>query len=313
MSLSKVARENDIAEVLRRNQNGEKLRSLATLYDLDEGMLRGRKKGAKDARTAQIGAQKLSPLQEAVLANYLLEEEAAGRGLSRRDIREIAQEILDPESEDITIGKNWPSRFLERNPDIKLKPSTPIEAARAKEATPERIRRFSTDLETQIEEKNVPPDRIYNMDEHGLTEGKTKAGKVFGDAFSRRSFVSQSDNRTWVSVLEAANAVGRRIKPCVVFTGINFQQQWFPENPPDWAYDCSATGWSNARICEKRLKEVFIPETRPSRVDSWRILVLDGFDGHISPRFRFRAAFHRIQLVYLNPPPIHLISRSRLT
>ncbi|KAJ3453624.1 hypothetical protein MRS44_017871 [Fusarium solani] len=213
MSLSKVARENDIAEVLIRNENGEPLRPLARQYHLHEGMLRGREKGSRDARTAQIRTQKLSPLQEKVLANYLLEEEAAGRGLSRRDIREIAQEIYDPESEDITIGKTWPDRFLERNPDIKLKPSTPIEAARAKEAAPERIQCFSSDLEREIEEKNVPPDPIYNVDEHGLTEGKTKAGKVFGDALTRRSFVSQSDNRTWVSVLETANAVGRRTKP----------------------------------------------------------------------------------------------------
>jgi hypothetical protein len=69
-----------------------------------------------------------------------------------------------------------------------------------------------------MQEKNVPNDLTFNLDEQGLTEGKTKTGKVIGDALCRRSIVSESDNCTWVSILECINAIGRRLPPCVVFT-----------------------------------------------------------------------------------------------
>lgn len=240
------------------------------------------------------------------MAKYLIEEEDAGRALSRRDLRDMAQEIIDPRCEDTCVGQHWPSRFLRRNRDVKMKNTIPIEATRTNEATPERIRRFFIALAQEIDKKAVPPERIYNIDEHSLTEGKTKAGKVIGNSLTRRAIVAESDNRTWVLVIEAVSAVGRRLKPVVIFSGINLQEQWFPETIPDWGFDCSATGWANARICEKWLREVFHPLTKPSRSDLWRILVLDGFTGHISPRFRYRAAFHRIQLIYLQPHSSHL-------
>lgn len=115
------------------------------------------------------------------------------------------------------------------------------------------------------------------MDEHGITEGATKAGKVVGTELTRRSMVSENDCREWVSIIEAVNARERRLKPCVVFTGNNLQGQWFPEAFPDWPYDCTQTGFANGQICEKWLKEVFLPSTKPKDPTSWRILITPYF------------------------------------
>ncbi|KAF4332004.1 hypothetical protein FBEOM_14208 [Fusarium beomiforme] len=144
------------------------------------------------------------------------------------------------------------------------------------------------------------------MDEHGLQEGLTKSGLVLGDALTKRAIVTESDYHNWVSILEAGNAEGRRLRPTVVFTGDCLQEQWFPERFPYWGYDVSETGWANQAVCLKWLRETFLPSTKPKNPLHWRLLIVDGFAGHISVQFRFMALFHKVQILYLPPHSSHV-------
>lgn len=139
-----------------------------------------------------------------------------------------------------------------------------------------------------------------------MREGFTKSGKVIGTSLTNRALTIENDNRNWVSVLEGISVIGSHTTPCVVFAGNSVQAQWFPAHFPDWKFDYSMTGWANSRVCDKWLHLVFEPETRPEIVHDWRILVVDGFSGHISPRFRFRAEFNRIKVLYLPPHTSHI-------
>ncbi|GKU09088.1 unnamed protein product, partial [Fusarium langsethiae] len=187
-----------------------------------------------------------------------------------------------------------------------MKPSTPLEAARSKSTTPEIIRRFYEILAATARKLKVSRDRMHNMDEHGMEEGHTKSGRVLGSSLSRRAIVTASDNRNWSSVIESGNAEGRILTPTMIFQGKSLQKQWFPEDIPNWGFDCSESGWANARICLKWLREIFLPETRPKDITNWRILLVDGFSGHISPQFRFLALQNRVQVIYLPPHSSHI-------
>jgi 4-hydroxybenzoate polyprenyltransferase len=213
--------------------------------------------------------------------------------------------IAHPDEEAAPASKRWVYRFLQRNPEVKMKPSTSLEATHPKETTPEAIRRFYADLGDAVYSLSVGSDRVYNMDEHGLYEGLTKSGKVIGDSITRRSIITESDNRNWVSTLESGNAQGRRLRLTVAFGGNWLQEQWFYKDFPSWGYDVSETGWANQRVCEKWPRETFLPETKPSDITLWRILLVDGFYGHIPPRFRFMALFYRVQVIYLPPHSLH--------
>ncbi|RFN45154.1 hypothetical protein FIE12Z_10606 [Fusarium flagelliforme] len=214
--------------------------------------------------------------QEKDLVNFLLPEEAAGRGLSQHKIRQVVTEIINPESDDITVGNNWALRFAKRHKELNSMYTTYIEATRSIYATPGTLRPFYGTLSQQMKELDVPPARLHNMDEHGMREGYTKSGKMIGTSLTHRALTSECDNRNWVSVLESISAIGRRTTPTVVFGGNSLQGQWFQEAFPDWKYDYSVSGWATGRNPE-----------------DWRILVLDGFYGHITPKFRFRAEFNR--------------------
>lgn len=248
----------------------------------------------------------LSSEQEKDLINFLLQEEAAGRGLSQHKIRQVVTKIINPESDNMTVGKNWVLRFAKRHKELNSKYTTYIEATRSIYATPETLRPFYGTLSQQMKELDVPPARLHNMDEHGMREGYTKSGKIIGTSLTHRAFTSESDIRNWVSVLESISAIGRRTTPTVVFGGNSLQGQWFQEAFPDWKYDYSVSGWATGRVCDKWLKLVFLPETNSQNPEEWRILVLDGFYGHITPRFRFRAEFNRVRLLYLPPHTSHI-------
>ncbi len=91
----------------------------------------------------------------------------------------------------------------------------------------------------------------------------------------------------------------------MIFTGASLQGQWFPPSFrleaefPDWQYDFSPTGWSNADIALKWLKEVYLVETKPKSPSEWRLLILDEHSSHISVKFMLLAYRHKVQLLYL--------------
>ncbi|KAH7113169.1 hypothetical protein B0J13DRAFT_631285 [Dactylonectria estremocensis] len=104
--------EVHMQEILEKVEDGGAIRTLAKQYDRSRSTIRGRRDGATDAHSAQIKAQKLSPLQEQLLADYLLEEEALGRALSLAEIRDVAHEIIDPGGDDNTIGRHWTVTYI---------------------------------------------------------------------------------------------------------------------------------------------------------------------------------------------------------
>jgi 4-hydroxybenzoate polyprenyltransferase len=180
-----------------------------------------------------------------------------------------------------------------------------LESSRIRGPSHEAYEDFYGRLHAQIEEKDIKPENITNMDEHGMQELDSKGGKVKGTSLTSSAYVTSSDGTTWVSVIEAGTAEGRRLSPVVIFTGASLQGQWFPPGFrleaefPDWRYDFSSTGWSNAEIALKWLKEVYLVETKPKSPSEWRLLILDDHSSHISVKFMFLAHRHKVQLLYL--------------
>ena len=69
----------------------------------------------------------------------------------------------------------------------------------------------------------------------------------------------------------------------------------------DWKYDYSLTGFSNAEIALKWLKEVYIPETKPSDANYWRLLILDEDSSYDTDEFMFTAFSNNVFLLFLLP------------
>ena len=187
-----------------------------------------------------------------------------------------------------------------------MKLSRPVEAVRTRETSEDVLRGFYGLLARQIDQKKILPSTLHNIDEHGLAEGEKKHGKVYESSYTRFSVVSESDSRTWVSILECISAAGTLIKPLVIFTGENLQGQWFDDPPyPNWLFECSQKGWSTSHIFFLWFRDNFIPNTRP-RSGQWRILILDNHTTHITVEVMFLAWLNKIQLLYLPKHSSHI-------
>ncbi len=187
-----------------------------------------------------------------------------------------------------------------------MKISMGLEANRARETTETEIRDFWELLAYQITTKDIGPSQITNLDEHGITEGATRDGKVVGSSLTSRVYEAQSDATTWVTILEAIIASGKRLTPTIVFTGVNLQGQWFPEEIEPWKYTCTKTGWSNSRVALEWLQQVYLPETQPENPQQWRLLILDGHTTHTSVEFMYTAWKNRVQILYLPAHTSHI-------
>lgn len=120
------------------------------------------------------------------------------------------------------------------------------------------------------------------------------------------STLSDSHPKPWVSILECGSAAGQQVRPYVIFTGINPEGQWFPDDIPDWTYDSTPSGWSNTNCFRKWFNGVFLPDTEPQDRSLWRILFLDGHKTYVTIDIMFTAWFNKVQLIYLPSHSSHI-------
>ena len=85
--------------------------------------------------------------------------------------------------------------------------------------TTESLTNYYYGLDTIIKEKLAGIDRIYNVDETRLQEGETHGGTVAGTILMAISEKMHSDSTAWITILEVISASGRRLTPCMVFSG----------------------------------------------------------------------------------------------
>lgn len=87
-----------------------------------------------------------------------------------------------------------------------------LEAARSQQCTEELPRPWYMRLDTLIKEKGISWSRIYNMDESGLQEGKSKAPngtKVAGRSETGASVAAEGHNMISTSVAALICADGK--------------------------------------------------------------------------------------------------------
>jgi len=286
--------EENIQEAIALVREGTSQKDAAAAWGVPPPTLSGRLHGRQSNKTVKISKQKLTPAQERFIADWALSEEHAGRAPNRKRLRGFAQLILMEGGDKTPLGARWVNRFLNRHPNVHTKNSAPLESARVRGSTKEAYEDFFQRLDQKIKSRNIKPANIANMDEHGMQEMETATGKVIGSAFTNRTYIQILEGTTWVSVIECGTVEGKRLSPVVVFTGASLQGQWFPEKEEmekkfmGYKFDYSLTGWSNALIARKWMKEVYLPETKPGKGE-WRLLIIDEHLSHIDDEFQHLA------------------------
>ena len=127
--------------------------------------------GVRSVQDTQALRQLLSVEEENALANWAKALSSTGHPVSHSFLRELAEEIrkprLDAGNPNVpSLGLDWTKRFMRRHPQLKTTVATGIEVAR-KEVTKESLNKWFEEFQRVIEEHDIDPSNVYNMDETG--------------------------------------------------------------------------------------------------------------------------------------------------
>ncbi len=302
-------RERNIEQAIEALRNGDfkSLRAAGRAYGVPETTLRDRLKGSTNRVIAHQHQQKLTPLQEDFLADWILEEAARGQPPSHARARDMANRVVRMNGGTELLGVKWIQNFLKRNLRVASVVGRKIEAARADAASAEQVRAWMELFEATRTRYSIPHEHIYNMDETGLALGVCTNTQVLTSSKKKKAYKKTPENREWVSILECISATGRTLRPAVIFKGKSLQTTWFPSaTVPDWLYTTSENGWTANCIGVEWLKRIFIPQTA-TPTEAWRLLLLDGHGSHISIEFSLIAKLSHVQLLLLPAHSSHVL------
>jgi 4-hydroxybenzoate polyprenyltransferase len=265
--------------------------------------------GAQPRVIAFADLQRLSPDQEAKLAEWVRIQHALGLAPTHQQVKVFAERILHAMGDTDPLGKQWIQGFKRRNPSIKVQRSRPIDSRRINGASTEVIRDWFKLLAIP-EIKGIKPANRYNMDETGILEGQGSNGLVLGMAETKSVRKKQPGSRAWVSIIECISAMGHALNPLIIYKGKTVQQQWFPLDlgPYEgWQFTATENGWTTDATAVEWLQKVFIPQTLPQGKKEARLLVVDGHGSHTTTEFMWTCYINNVYLLFLPPHTSHVL------
>ena len=282
------------------------VRAAARYYGLCPNTITNRLNGVQTRSEANEKNQRLSPLQEQALVDWIIELATRGYPPTHAFAREIASRTLIENNDLKPLGQNWMRGFLRRNPEVSTVVTKKMDAQRAHGTSEDAIREFFVVLRKTLNDFSIPISRMFNMDETGLAMGSGTNHRALAKSGKRRAVKISPETREWVTVIEAVAADGGVLKPLVIFKGVSLQSSWFTSEIPDWAYKCSPNGWTSNEIALIWLEKVFVPATRPT-ANNRVLLLLDGHGSHCSLDFMILAKRSFVELVFLPPHTSHVL------
>src|SRR5690606_15649500 len=109
--------------------------------------------------------QNLAPKEEYIIEKWIITQDKCGFPPKVSMVVYMAQKLLKAKGEDPTLGGHWINRFLDRHPILTTKFSMQVIKQRVFVCTPEVIKDTILKLAKVILEKNITPNRLFNMDE----------------------------------------------------------------------------------------------------------------------------------------------------
>lgn len=224
---------------------------------------------------------------ETLLVEYVLDMENKFYGLTRADVMSMAYQLMKvnnlPNSfSDVTqsAGKKWLSKFLKRHGNLlSVRKPTGTSFARAKGFNKESVGRFFDLLMHEFENHMFPSDRVYNVDESGLSVVQSKIPHVIGRKGKRQiGSMTSAERGSLVTGIFCMSASGTFIPPFLIFPRKKFSPQLMKGAPVGSVGICHPSGWVQTYIFTDWFKH-FISKTKPSKEDPV-LLILDGHYSH---------------------------------
>ena len=258
--------------------------------------------------------QVLTPGEELALDRHIVFLHEHGFPARPRQVLRLAQQLLNDKGSMHDLSKYWVTKFLSRHPHLYSTVVRPREYHRAHAETPENFRRFYDLFQKLVDENDILPENIWNMDEKGCMMGvQGKATRIIKKS-ERAPFLVQNGSRKWTTMIKAISMDARVLDPFIIFKGKNILISWVNQLCQTHGFrygriNISKNGWTDIKIGLNWLMKTFNTQTSASlqNPDQWRLLILDGHSSHISRVFIQFAIDNKIKLLGLPSHIIHLL------
>lgn len=286
------------------------------IFGVPQATLRRRAEGGKNKlfRGCEKGLGRFqttfSSETEKELLSHLQLLESRGFGLTPTDVRTLAYQLAEKNglqhrfnNETQKAGWDWLAGFRKRNPGISLRKPEGTSFARASGFNKEAVMTFFNTFEKVLAEINIPPNRIYNMDESALTTVHDPP-KVFAKTGKKQvGTITSGERGSHVTVVCAVSATGHYIPPVFIFARKNLKHELLDGAPVGSIGLVQEKGWMTGELFEKVLKH-FVNHAKPS-VDDKILLIIDGHTSHKQLPVLEYAKENGIVLVCLPPHCTH--------
>jgi hypothetical protein len=255
----------------------------------------------------------LSDAQELALCQIIEREEADGTHLRHWQVQNRANWILALDNPNVTepptVGKNWPSRFLQRHPQFEKRASHPLKNERKWSHDVESLGGWFERFRKAMQDFGIQKQDVWNFDETGFRVGIGGKQLVIVTRYSNaKIFHGDADDREHLTSGEFISAGGRSIPPFVIMKGKLHMEKFYFEGGFDdnTTVAVSDSGYLTNELAIPLL-EHFDRETSKGTVGRWRLLLFDGYESHTDYAVLDWCWKHHIVPFTLPPHATHIL------
>jgi hypothetical protein len=277
-------------------------------YNVPRMTLTRRRAGTQQRRDCTPNAMKLTPTEEDVIVQYILDLDSRGYPPRLADVAAMANLLL-AERQGGVVGQHWPNNFVNRRRELKVKLNRKYDYKRALCEDPKVIRDWFRLVANTKAKYGITDADTYNFDETGFMMGVISTGSVVTGSERRgRPKSVQPGNREWVTAITTIGGAGQVIPPYIVFGGKHHLSAWYKEDslPQDWALAVSEKGWTTDEHGLEWVK-YFHKHTKDRTAGTHRLLILDGHGSHSSIEFDQHCKDNNIITLCMPPHSSHLL------
>jgi hypothetical protein len=220
------------------------VRRAAAIYNVSRNTLSRRRAGQPSRADSSPNSSKLTKFEEDVIVKHIIKLVTRGFPPRLADVAIMANSLRAERNLD-QVGQNWPSTFVKRQPELKMRWNRKYNYKRALCEDPETIQAWFN-LVANIKAKyGIVDDDTFNFDETGFMMGQIAPGAVVTASERRgRPKTVQPGNREWATVIQGVNATGWTIPPFIILKARHHLSGWYQAGdiPHNWVIGVSKNG-----------------------------------------------------------------------